>query len=113
MTLTQLAVSRRQPAVSRVAGLCGALIAACALAASLTAAAVPRPLAASSPDGNIRAEFLLQPGGVAAYRIDYRSRPVVLPSRLGFEPGLDRGFQVAGSSTRRHRGRWTPVCGER
>ncbi|MFB3825175.1 MAG: glycoside hydrolase family 97 catalytic domain-containing protein [Bryobacteraceae bacterium] len=67
----------------------------------------------TSFDGRVLVRFALQPGGVPAYRIDYRGKPVVLESRLGFEPGFTSGFAVTRTSTRGYRGEWTNPFGER
>ena len=68
-----------------------------------------------SPDGNVVIEFVLQgkDGGTPAYRIQYRGKPVVEESRLGFEPDFTSGFQVVGSATRSHEGQWDNPFGER
>ncbi len=45
-----------------------------------------------SPDGNLLLEFSLQENGVPVYRLDYKDKPVILPSKLGLE--------LTGNSTR-------------
>lgn len=45
-----------------------------------------------SPDGNLLLEFSLQENGVPVYRLDYKGKPVILPSKLGLE--------LTGNSTR-------------
>ncbi|MBC8097011.1 MAG: glycoside hydrolase family 97 catalytic domain-containing protein [Akkermansiaceae bacterium] len=57
--------------------------------------------------------FALQSDGAPAYAISYRGKPLVLESRLGFEPAFTNGFQVVGTSTNNHAGNWTQVYGER
>ncbi len=42
-----------------------------------------------SPDGNVAVDFMMQEGGVPAYKIEYLGRPIVLASRLGLEPDFD------------------------
>ncbi len=66
-----------------------------------------------SPDQNVLIAFSLQRDGTPAYRIEYRSQPVVLESRLGFEPGFTNGFQVTGTSATAYSGQWTNALGER
>lgn len=83
-----------------------------ALAFSATAAA-PAAERVESPDGKVAVEFLLQADGAPAYSISFLGKPVVLESRLGFEPGLTNGFQLAKSSSSSHHGQWTNNFGER
>jgi alpha-glucosidase len=66
-----------------------------------------------SPDGNVAVGFVLQADGSPAYRIDYRDKPIVLESRLGFEPDFTNGFQIIGAFTNLHEGQWTNLFGER
>jgi alpha-glucosidase len=66
-----------------------------------------------SPDGRVAVEFRLQADGVPAYAITYRDQPLVLESRLGFEPDFLRGFGVTAASTKEHRGQWNDSLGER
>jgi alpha-glucosidase len=66
-----------------------------------------------SPDGKVVVSFLIQSGGVPAYKIDYLGKPLVLESRLGFEPAFTNGFQVTGTSSNAHAGQWTMPFGER
>ncbi len=66
-----------------------------------------------SPDGNVAVDFMMQEGGVPAYKIEYLGKPIVLASRLGLEPDFASGFQVIGTSTGSHKGQWTQVYGER
>ena len=48
-----------------------------------TAAAAPQEL--RSPDGKLRLGVSLTEAGEPCYALDYDSRPVILPSKLGFE----------------------------
>jgi len=65
----------------------------------------------SSPDANIEVTVEADKLGLS-YRVDYRSKPLVLQSGLGLD--LCRGgFQIRKKSTRRSRGIWHPVYGER
>jgi len=66
-----------------------------------------------SPDGKVAAEFVLQHAGAPAYKIDYQGKPLVLESRLGFEPDFLDGFKVVATGTREHHGQWTDAFGER
>ena len=66
-----------------------------------------------SPDGKVTVDFLLQTGGTPAYKIGYSGKPIVLESRLGFEPGFTNGFQVVKIASTRHEERWTNTFGER
>ena len=66
-----------------------------------------------SPDGNVGIAFILNDEGRPAYKIDYMGKPIVLESKLGFEPDFTNGFEVLGSSTQVHKGQWTNDFGER
>ncbi len=66
-----------------------------------------------SPDGNVVVSFRLQNGGTPAYSIQYLRMPLVLESRLGFDPDFTSRFQITGTSTDEHEGQWTQVYGER
>jgi len=83
-----------------------------ALAFSASAAAPPAGQV-KSPDGKVALEFLLQADGAPAYTVSFLGKPVVLESRLGFEPGLTNGFQLATTSSSSHHGEWTNNFGER
>ncbi len=69
----------------------------------------------SSPDGSIRVNFELQ-GTVPTYSVTYQGKPVILPSRLGYD--LDRkadlldGFTLLGEERSTFDETWTPVWGE-
>lgn len=81
----------------------------------LALASTPASFAAdriSSFDGQVAAEFVLQRDGTPAYKIDYLGKPLVLESRLGFEPDLLRGFTVVKTATGEHRGEWKQTLGE-
>jgi alpha-glucosidase len=66
-----------------------------------------------SPDGKVVVNFLMQDGGVPAYKIDYMGIPIVLESRMGLEPDFTGGFQVTGISSDEHKNQWTQEYGER
>jgi alpha-glucosidase len=92
--------------------LLGQMVLALALAMARPGAA-PAAEQIKSPDGKVVVEFLLEGDGAPAYKIEFLGKPVVLESRLGFEPGLTNGFQMAKSSSDSHRGQWTNNFGER
>ncbi len=66
-----------------------------------------------SPDGNVAVRFLLQPGGVPTYSIDYLGKPIVLESWLGLLPDFTNGFTIENVSHLSHDGEWSPLYGER
>jgi alpha-glucosidase len=66
-----------------------------------------------SPDGKVVVEFVMQPGGAPAYRINYLGKPIVLESRLGLLPDWTNGFEIKSASQSEHHGQWTQVYGER
>lgn len=66
-----------------------------------------------SPDGKLVVTFLMRSAGAPAYKIEYQGKPIVLESRLGFEPDFAAGFQVLKASARTHKGQWAPLYGER
>ena len=72
-----------------------------------------------SPDGRLRLEFSLADGGRPTYTLDYKERPVILPSGMGLElrgeaPKLEFGAAIRkGNQGARYRsttgspsGRW-------
>ena len=69
----------------------------------------------SSPDGSIRVNFELQ-GTVPTYSVTYQGKPIILPSRLGYD--LDRkadlldGFTLLNEERSTFDETWTPVLGE-
>ena len=69
----------------------------------------------SSPDGSIRVNFELQ-GTVPTYSVTYQGKPIILPSRLGYD--LDRkadlldGFTLLNEERSTFDETWTPVWGE-
>lgn len=70
----------------------------------------------SSPDGELTVNFGLQEDGRPEYKVDYKTRPVVLASGLGLElidaPDLMSGFEIMGTDTRSFDETWQPVWGE-
>jgi alpha-glucosidase len=67
----------------------------------------------ASPDGNVSIDFLMLDNGVPVYKVSYLGQPIVLASRLGFEPDFMEGFKLVGTSTSAHEGQWTNDFGER
>ncbi|QDA59248.1 glycoside hydrolase family 97 protein [Hymenobacter jejuensis] len=69
-----------------------------------------------SPNAQLTLRFALQNGGVPTYRLTYKGRDVIKPSKLGFElknaPALTSGFAVADSKQRSFDESWQPVWGE-
>ena len=69
----------------------------------------------SSPDGSIRVNFELQ-GTVPTYSVTYQGKPIILPSRLGYD--LDKkadlldGFTLLNEERSTFDETWTPVWGE-
>jgi len=58
-----------------------------------------------SPDGRLRLEFSLADGGRPTYTLDYKERPVILPSGMGLElrgEAPERGLR-GGRSPKRYR----------
>lgn len=67
-----------------------------------------------SPDGNLGMEFILDKG-VPYYKLDYRDKPVVMKSRLGFvldNSGLFDWFEIADVDRSEFDETWEPVWGE-
>ena len=69
----------------------------------------------TSPDGNLSLAFDVVEGR-PTYAVAYKDKPVVMPSRLGFElkdaPDLLDGFRQAGVETSTFDETWKPVWGE-
>jgi len=66
----------------------------------------------TSPDGKVAVEFHLA-GDAPAYSIQFHGQPVVLESKLGFEPDFTSGFTLVGSATSEHASSWINPLGER
>jgi alpha-glucosidase len=74
----------------------------------------------TSPDGNLSLHLDVKSVGTAegcpVYSITYRSRPVLVKSRLGLmlsDGSLSEGFTIAGETRSSEDTTWAPVCGER
>lgn len=83
------------------------------LALLIAPLATAKPETIVSPDGQVAIAFVLQEGGTPAYTIDFHGRPLVLESRLGFEPDFKSGFTLVKTKTGEHRREWKQPLGER
>jgi len=88
----------------------------CLLPLLLLVATLPlQAIEVSSPDGSIRVNFELQ-GTVPTYSVTYQGKPIILPSRLGYD--LDKkvdlldGFTLLNEERSTFDETWTPVWGE-
>ena len=70
-----------------------------------------------SPDRAVRASVDLTPDGAITYRVDYKGKPVILASKLGFtaedKADLTAGFALTSTTRSERNEMWKPVCGER
>lgn len=70
----------------------------------------------TSPDGQLRLNFSVNPQGEPVYELSYKGKAVIKPSKLGLElkndPGLMNGFTLAGTETATFDETWEPVWGE-
>lgn len=70
----------------------------------------------TSPDGQLRLNFSVNPQGEPVYELSYKGKAVIKPSKLGLElkndPGLMNGFTLAGTETSTFDETWEPVWGE-
>jgi hypothetical protein len=70
-----------------------------------------------SPNGNFRMEFRLNGDSSPVYRLYYKSKEIIRPSKMGLDLKSDSfmltsGFVVADSARRSFDETWTPVWGE-
>ena len=77
-----------------------------------------------SPDGKFIMDFSIQNGGVPTYKLSYKGKEVIKPSKLGLElktkdvpendskNSLYSNFEVVGSKTAIFDETWQPVWGE-
>lgn len=69
-----------------------------------------------SPDGNLSMTFSLTDNGTPRYSLDYKSKPAVRPSSLGFKlkkgGDLKDGFEIVSVDTASVDTTWRPVWGE-
>lgn len=84
-----------------------------ALSCASTLSATTLPQVLQSPGGVLTLRFALDSSGVATYSVNRGAEPVLLMSRLGFEPDGVGGFTLASSARTQHRGSWKPMYGER
>ena len=69
----------------------------------------------SSPDGNVEISFNLKDGHIPVYSLDYKGKPVVGESHLGFKlqgSGMYDWFEISDTATREIDETWNPVWGE-
>jgi alpha-glucosidase len=71
------------------------------------------PLVLKSPKGVLTLNVILDASGSLSYSVNRGEEPVLLPSRLGFEPDWVRGFTIASSERTHHSEYWKPLYGER
>ncbi|SHJ07861.1 Glycosyl-hydrolase 97 C-terminal, oligomerisation [Hymenobacter daecheongensis DSM 21074] len=69
-----------------------------------------------SPSNKLTLNFRLSAAGEPTYQLQYGTKTVVKPSRLGVllqgQPSLDAGFTIAQIDSSRHDDTWQPVWGE-
>ncbi len=76
----------------------------------------------TSPNKNIVLNFWLNESGTAMYEVTYKSRPVILPSAMGFElketmrdtalPSLRNGLRIVSKEQSSSNTTWKPVWGD-
>ncbi|MDY4916667.1 MAG: glycoside hydrolase family 97 protein [Candidatus Cryptobacteroides sp.] len=69
----------------------------------------------SSPDGNVELSFNLKDGHIPVYSLNYKGKPVVGESHLGFKlqgSGMYDWFEISDTATREIDETWNPVWGE-
>src|SRR5688572_18048691 len=70
----------------------------------------------ASPDGNLRLTVSTSAAGEVQYTVNYKNRPVIMPSTLGMtfkEPAVDlRRFTIISTDSATHNSTWEPVWGE-
>ena len=80
------------------------------LALSLKAVSV------KSPSGKVSVDVEINGDGTPVYNIDYKSKKVILPSKLGLElngqQNMMNGFRISGTETSSFDETWQPVWGE-
>ncbi len=69
-----------------------------------------------SPSNKLTLNFRLSPSGEPTYQLQFGTKPVLKPSKLGMllqgQPGMDQGFTIAQTDSSQHDDTWTPVWGE-
>lgn len=66
-----------------------------------------------SPRGTLKVRLDIDALGVPRYTVARGTEPVLLPSRLGFDPFWAEGFTIASSESTHHDETWVPLYGER
>lgn len=92
------------------------LLAACFLGLPGAALLAQRAVVARSPNGTVALVVRTAPTGEVTYQVQHKNKPVVLPSRLGFElskptVSLTR-FRLESVDSSQTRTTWAPVWGE-
>ncbi|HEX4031622.1 MAG TPA: glycoside hydrolase family 97 catalytic domain-containing protein [Terracidiphilus sp.] len=91
-----------------------ALAAACIFFCGSTALfAKTQSLVLKSPRGVLTLHVDLDASGSLSYSVNRGEEPVLLPSRLGFEPDWVQGFTIASSARTHHSEYWKPLYGDR
>jgi alpha-glucosidase len=91
-----------------------ALAAACIFFCGSTALfAKTQSLVLKSPRGVLTLHVDLDASGSLTYSVNRGEEPVLLPSRLGFEPDWVQGFTIASSARTHHSEYWKPLYGDR
>ncbi len=91
------------------------LVLVLAVSAGLVAAQDTNIRKVSSPDGNVELSFNLKDGHIPVYSLDYKGKPVVGESHLGFKlqgSGMYDWFEISETATREIDETWNPVWGE-
>ena len=91
------------------------LVSVLAVSAGLVAAQDTNIRKVSSPDGNVELSFNLKDGHIPVYSLDYKGKPVVGESHLGFKlqgSGMYDWFEISDTATREIDETWNPVWGE-
>ncbi|GAB3821039.1 glycoside hydrolase family 97 protein [Pontibacter rugosus] len=86
------------------------LFIACTLTLQLSAQVI------TSPDKNLTLTFELRDNGVPYYKLGYKNKPVIKPSRLGIETNdvgsLAEGFTIEDTKQASVNNTWEPIMGE-
>lgn len=69
-----------------------------------------------SPDGQLTLKFELAPEGTPQYQLTYKDKPVIKPSKLGFDmvdiPSFLNGFEMESTQVGQRNETWNPIMGE-
>ncbi len=70
----------------------------------------------TSPDGDIHVAFSLNEEGIPSYSVDFKSKPIIETSTMGFElkdtPSLSKGFELVNGMESTFDEEWTMPWGE-